>query len=317
MRLVYLGSGAFGLPTLRGLAAAKHEIMLVVTQPDRPAGRDRQPSPTPIAQFAEKAGIEVVRPENVNEPDVIRFIQDVNADAFVVIAYGQKLSRPLLDARFAVNLHASLLPKYRGAAPINWAIINGEKTTGLSVITLADRMDAGDVLGQVQTPIDPHETAGELHDRLAELGPGLMNAVLSRMEAGTLTRERQDESRVTHAPKLSKKDGTVSFDQPAERVRARVHGLTPWPGCRVRVADGIVLRLHRVAVAEKAGANAPAGTLLAGGRVACDPGVVRLLAVHPPGGKMMSFEALMRGRPIEEGTLLRPLEAEDTERAAS
>jgi len=313
MRVVYFGSGGFGLPTLRRLVKA-HDVALVVTQPDRPAGRRRRDTPTPVGEFAASNGIPALKPENVNDPEVVRTIRAEAADAFVVIAFGQKLGPDLLEGVFAINLHGSLLPKYRGAAPVNWALIQGEKTTGLSVITLAERMDAGEVLGQVQTPINPMETAGELHDRLAELGPDIVCEVLDRFRRGQLTAERQDESRATRAPKLSKSHGTVRFDQPAEAVRARVHGLTPWPGCRVRVNDHAV-RLHRVKVVD-ADTERPEtpGALVDGDCVVCRPGVLRLLAVHPPGGKLMSFDAYRRGHDLPEDAILRPMEHETQER---
>jgi methionyl-tRNA formyltransferase len=301
MRIVFFGAGAFGVPTLRTLAA-EHEIALVVTQPDRPAGRNRSLTPTPVALAAERMGISTINPQNVNDPDVVMQIRHCmgQGSGFVVIAFGQKLGKELLQGVFAVNLHASLLPKYRGAAPINWAMINGELETGLSVITLADRMDAGDVLGQSVTPIDVHETAGELHDRLSEMGPSLVLEVLRRYESGHLPHLPQDERLATHAPKLSKKDGIVGFDQSAAAVRNRVHGLTPWPGCSIEIG-GRNLRLTRVEVATEAAVDEAPGTLLADGTIACAPGAIRLLAVQPPGGKVMTFEAYRNGHEIAAG----------------
>lgn len=314
MRLVYFGSGEFGVPTFRRLAR-EHEIELVVTQPDRPAGRKRESTPTPIAVAAEGLGLPISKPEKVNDEDVVSAIRAAGADAFVVIAYGQKLGQRLLQGMFAINLHASLLPRHRGAAPVNWAIIRGDATTGVSVITLADRMDAGDILGQAVTPIDPMETAGELHDRLSLLGPDLVSEVLARSQTGRLTRQPQDERQATQAPKFTKADGTVSFDQPAAMVRNRIHGLTPWPGCWVEL-DGKPLRLHRVFVtSDNETADAPPGTMLDGDRVLCAPGSVRLLAVQAPGGKVMAFSAYRMGHPVSTGALLRPWSHEATEHA--
>lgn len=310
MRIVYFGSGAFGLPTFRSLAR-RHDLELVVTQPDRAAGRRRKVKPTPIGAAAESASIPIVRADNVNDPDVTRAIRQMNADIFIVIAFGQKLGAKLLADRFAINLHGSLLPKHRGAAPINRAIMEGDRITGLSVITVAPRMDAGDILGQTETPIDPHETAGELHDRLADLGPELVLEVLDRWKSGRLTREMQDEQRATDAPKLTKGEGTVRFDQPAKTVRNRIHGLTPWPGCRVQVNGG-VLRLHRAKVVSEESVDAQPGTLIDNRSVACSPGCVQLLAVHPAGGSLMSFEAYARGRDVSQGTRLHTLEVEES-----
>ena len=234
MRLIFLGSGEFGLPVLGDLRS-RHELVGVMTQPDRPAGRRRQMTPTAVAQWATERGITVWKVEDVNEPSIVERVTSMGVDGGVVIAFGQKLGEALIESLggLAVNLHASLLPKYRGAAPISWAMIRGERETGLSVIGLAQRMDAGLVYGQVGTSIDPLETAGELHDRLSQMGPGLIEQVLSRFESGQLTGEAQDGAFVSKAPKLSKADGYVDFDADAEEVRCRVHGLTPWPGARV------------------------------------------------------------------------------------
>jgi methionyl-tRNA formyltransferase len=309
MRVVFLGSGAFGLPTLRAVAE-RHDVVLVVTQPDRPAGRGRRPTPTPVADFAAGRSIPVIRPERVNEGEVVRSIQAARADVLLVVAFGQKIGPAILEGAFAINLHGSLLPKYRGAAPINRAMIAGETMTGVSVITVAARMDAGDVLAQAATEIDAAETAGELHDRLAALGSGLVLDVLARRRAGTLVASPQDESRATQAPKLRKSEGTVSFDQPAEHVRARIHGLTPWPGCTVAL-DGRALRLCRVECVRTAesGAAAPRGAVTPGalgadGVVACAPGAVRLLEVQSPGARTMSFAEWRRGHDVPAGARL-------------
>lgn len=303
MRLVYFGSGAFGLPTLRRLAA-EHEIALVVTQPDRPAGRHRAMTPTPIAEFAAECGLSIVKSENVNDPIVTESIRSHHAEAFVVIAFGQKMATSLLRDTFAFNLHGSLLPKYRGAGPIQWAMIECERETGVSVIGVAERMDAGPIYGQAATAIDPLETAGELHDRLAELGPQVMIDVLAKHEAGRLIPEHQDERLATRAPKLSKSDGTVRFDQPAERVRCRIHGLTPWPGCTVKTSDEANLKLIRVQVADEKTQHDVTGTVQEDLTIACAPGSIRLLEVQAPGGKVMAFEAYRSGHKFVAGMRL-------------
>ncbi|MGI9013530.1 MAG: methionyl-tRNA formyltransferase [Phycisphaerales bacterium] len=319
MKVIFLGSGAIGLPTLRELSKL-HDVQLVVSQPARPAGRRRTLTPTPIAAWANQQDITTITPENVNDSDIIAQLHAVNADAWVVIAYGQKLSRELLSNNFAINLHASLLPAYRGAAPINWAIMHGENQTGLSVITVADRMDAGDILGQITTPIDPMETAGELHDRLALLGPDLILEVLDKYERNTLTPVPQDHALATRAPKLSKHDGTVTFNQSARGVQARIHGLTPWPGCSVQLIDHdnvstpSILKLSRVMVVrEEDDDNGPAGAapgqLDADGCVQCDPGKIRILALQPPGKKIMDFSAWVHGHVVGPACFLRKMDA--------
>jgi len=305
MRLVFFGSGAFGLPTLAHLAA-HHDIALVVSQPDRPAGRKRQLTPTPVAGYAADANLPIIKPEKVNESAVADQIRAVDADAWVVIAFGQKLGRQLLADRFAINLHGSLLPKFRGAAPINWAMITGERETGVSVIALADRMDAGEIYAVVVTTIDPNETAGEMHDRLSLLGPGVVGDVLQRHQSGALIGQAQDERLASHAPKLSKTDGTVRFDQSATAVRNRIHGLTPWPGCAVRL-DGRELRLRRAHVVNGAVGSGSPGEVLPDHAIACAPGAIELLEVQPPGGHVMSFAAYRNGHETKVGSRIQTI----------
>lgn len=294
LRIVFFGSGAFGLPTLRKLRE-QHDIVLIVTQPDRPAGRKRVLTPTPIGAFAEQHSMATIKPQSPNDPAVVEQIHAVGADAFVIIAYGHKLSEALLGDTFAINLHASLLPKFRGAAPINWAMMRGEGETGVSVINLAQVMDAGAVLDQQATPIDPLETAGELHDRLAELGATPVLRTLQRWQRDELVQQSQDESLASRAPKLSKSDGTVSFDQHAAAVRSRIHGLTPWPGCTVRLGDQTMKLLRVEEVSENPVGRNP-GELADTGVIACKEGSVRILEIQPPGSRAMSWQEYIRGR---------------------
>ena len=319
MRIIFLGSGEFGLPTLRSLSG-RHDIVAVVTQPDRQAGRKRQPTATPIGQWAQSQGLNVLKAADVNELAFVGQITGLNADAGVVIAFGQKLSQPLIDAtgRLAVNLHASLLPEYRGAAPINWAIIHGETETGVSVISLAQRMDAGVIYGQASTRIDPLETAGELHDRLAQIGPDLIAKVLDDLASDTLAGQKQDESKATKAPKLNKSDGTVVFDADAQDVRNRIHGLTPWPGVRVDWVRGESgqrqsLILHRVTAKpdlscfigiNQTGERPGVGTIVDGACVVVRDGAVGLLEVQLPGGRVMKIDEFVRGHRMALGDRL-------------
>jgi methionyl-tRNA formyltransferase len=306
MRIVFLGSGAFGLPTLKQLSA-EHDVLLVVTQPDRPAGRGRQETATPVGAWAIEMGLPVLKTPDVNDAESMKAVRAIDADAWVIIAFGQKLSPDLLHGRFSMNLHASLLPAYRGAAPIHRAILAGESNTGLSVITIADRIDAGDVLGQRSTPIEPTETTGELHDRLAALGPELIQDVLQSHRNGTLESIPQDESFVSMAAKLTRAEATVSFDQPAEAVRNGIHGLAPWPGCDVHV-DGHRLRLLRADVLDTCPCEASAGHIDEDGVIACNPGRIRLHLVQSPGRKPMAFTEWLRGHPLQPGSAFTSLE---------
>ena len=329
MRLLFFGSGAFGLPTVKMLHA-RHELVAVVSQPDKPAGRKRVLTPTPIAAWALENGIEVLRADDVNEPAFVEKIKNFRGRASIVIAFGQKLGEPLIEAmgELAVNLHASLLPKYRGAAPINWAVIDGQQQTGVCVIGLAQKMDAGPVYAEASVKIDPLETAGELHDRLAELGPGVVGKVVDDLANGTLDPKEQDHDKATKAPKMSKAIGTVEFGQPSEAVRSRVHGLTPWPGCRVNwlcKATGKtgVLTLGRVSAApdlscfvvlESVEKKPMPGTIMHSRdgqdyHVLTADGSVKLIEVQAPGTKMMPIDDFARGHKLGEGDVLSAIEA--------
>ncbi len=309
LRVLFLGSGAFGLPTIEALAA-NHDLVGVVTQPDRPAGRGMKLTPSPIGQWAAQslAPESVFKPENINEPSVVAALHALRADAWVVIAYGQKLGAPLLDGVFAINLHASLLPRWRGAAPINHAIWAGDAITGNSVITLADRMDAGFVLAQSERAVDPLLTAGEMHDLLASDGPAVMLGVLDDHAHDRVRMESQDESLVTHARKLSKADGVIDPEWPAAQIRRTVHGLTPWPGVAA-ILDGVPMKLLRVqdlpSHSESAGAEP--GSLLdpKDGLIACAPGTaLRLLEVQPLGKRAMRWDEFASGRKFSDAARL-------------
>lgn len=311
MRIVFFGSGAFGLPTLQALAK-RHDVRAVVTQPDKPAGRGGKITPTPIGSWAAEhlPGVPLIKPLKVNESSVLEQIRAFPADAWVVIAFGQKLSRSLLADRFAINLHASLLPRWRGAAPINAAVLGGDTITGNSVITLADRMDAGLILGTSTRPIEPLTTAGELHDLLASDGPDLVESVLHQHAAGTLQPLAQSESLVTIATKLSKSDGQVDFAQKADFTRRVVHALTPWPGvtCTLHTTPPQPLKILRVQTTDGAHNEVP-GTLIdpATGTVACGQHTcLQLLEVQPPGKRPMKWADFARGRTIPPMTLLGP-----------
>ncbi|MEO0965245.1 MAG: methionyl-tRNA formyltransferase [Planctomycetota bacterium] len=320
LRLGFFGAGAFGGPTLDALHD-RHEICLVVTQPARPAGRKRVLTPTPLADRAAALGLRVEEAEDVNNDAFVDRVAGLHLDASVVIAFGQKLGPELIDAmgKLAVNLHASLLPKYRGAAPINWAMIDNEPETGVSVIGLAQRMDAGPIYASASLQVRPTETAGELHDRLAALGPDAVLRVLDELLGDRLRPVEQDESLATRARKLSKADGTVDFDQPADVVRARINGLNPWPSCRVRWTRAgeelakLILRRAESASDDALGDRTPPGVVVDdAGRIACADGVCRLLELQAPGKPTVSIEDFLRGRPILPGDRFETIAQEKT-----
>lgn len=312
MRLILMGSGEFGLPTFEQMAQS-HQVALVISQPDKPAGRKRQLHPTPISQWASDRDLPLLRPDDVNDAQVVEAIAQCQADAAVVIAFGQKLSPGVIDAagRLVVNLHASLLPQYRGAAPIQWAMIRGESQTGVTVISLAQRMDAGLIYAVRKLSIDPLATAGELHDQLAQLGPEAVSDVLERFETGTLKGLPQDDSQATRAPKLSKSDGWVDFALPADQVRSRIHGLTPWPGVKITWTHDPSgkpiereLFIRRVADALQMTHDKPPGTVLPGHCVACGVGAIRLLDVQPPGKRVMLMRQFAAGHSVDPGDMI-------------
>lgn len=310
LRIVFFGSGAFGVPTLRHLATS-HDVVGIVTQPDKPAGRGGKLTPTPIAQCASEIlpGVPVLKPEKCNAGDVAATIRawphTPGRDAWVVIAFGQYLGTKLLADRFAINLHASLLPRWRGAAPIHAAISAGDVVTGNSVITLAQTMDAGLVLGQSRRTIEPTQTTGELHDLLSADGPQLVERVLREHVAGALQPVVQDETRVTVAGKLSKADAIVPWDQAASVCRARINAMSPWPGSAVLLGSTLV-KLLRAGPTPARATTAP-GTIcdVAQGLVSCGDGAcVQVLEVQPAGKRSMSWDAFARGHAVERGAQL-------------
>jgi methionyl-tRNA formyltransferase len=317
MNIVYLGSGEFGLPCLEALRASRHYLALVVTPPASPAGRGRRLCPTPVAHWAEGHAVPVRESDNINDPDAVRQIADCRPDVMVVIACGQKIGRELIEmpTKGAINVHSSLLPKYRGAAPINWAIIRGESETGVSIITLADRMDAGDILGQVRTAIGIQETAGELHDRLAQLAAPLLLETLVKLESGTATYTKQDDSQVTLAPKLRKSDGFLDFTEPAQVLARKIRGLWPWPGAsasyvapQTQKSARVVIALAAVVPASSATAL-PVGTFDADRHVVCGDGHrLALLKLKPAGSALMSFQAFINGWHVQPGDRLTRIE---------
>lgn len=301
LKLVFLGSGAFGLPSLRALIA-EHDVAMVVTQPDRPAGRGGSLTPTPIASEIQTnfPQIPLLKPEKINLAEVRDSIRSLNADAFVVIAFGQKLGRALLEGVFAINLHGSILPRWRGAAPINAAILAGDPFVGNSVITLADKMDAGLVLATSSHPLDPAWTTADLHDILSADGPALIERVLRERPAG----EVQDESLVTIAPKFAKTDGWVDFTKSAEECCRRIHGLNPWPGVTAQFR-GHPMKLHRAKSLGRSGQEL-SGALIdpATGIVACSNSALQLLEVQPANKRPMPWADFARGHKPQPGELL-------------
>lgn len=308
--IALLGSGAFAIPSFEAIlsrrAALGIEVALVVSQPDRPAGRGRECHLTPVSEWASARGVELCRAENVNEGAVRRRFDEVGIRHAVVIAFGQKLLPPLLEGVCSINLHGSLLPRWRGAAPIQRSLIAGDAQVGVSVIEVTARMDAGAILARAATPARDGETAGELHDRLAALGVEPLLSVVGTFASGGArvgTGTVQDESLASRARKLSRDEAWVSFSARAAAVASRINGLSPWPGVDASI-DGNPLKLLRARVAATSGVFEDPGRVLDDGTVACAQGSVELLEVQVPGGRACSFEAFRHGRALQRGATI-------------
>lgn len=305
--LLFAGAGEFGVPTLRALVAAGYSILLVITQPDKPAGRGRALAPTAIAAAATELSIPVLKTADINAETLPQ------ADVLVVIAFGQKIAdRVVQSPRFgAINLHASRLPKYRGAAPIHHAILSGETVTGNSIIRLASRMDAGAVLAMSQVPIGDMETTGELHDRLALDGVVLVLRVIEDLAAGRAEERDQDESLATLAGKLSREAAQLDFNRSADELARTMRGLSPWPGCRVQLLSGEgkpmgMLRLIRARPHASMARSAMPGQVRTDGFVQAGTGTLELVEVQPDGKRPMIMADYQRGNAWKPGMSLVP-----------
>src|SRR5580658_9338540 len=230
MRVVFLGTPSFAVPTLEALVAARHDVICVVTQPDRPCGRGRQLAASPVKDAALRSGLTVYQPERIRRPDAIAVLAGLRPDAMVVVGYGQIIPQPAIDIPpyGIINVHASLLPKYRGAGPVQWAIANGETRSGVTTMRIDAGLDTGDMLLKTETEIAPEETAVELGARLATMGAGLLIETLADID--TIVPQEQDSAQATYAPLLKKEDGLVDWRQPAQAIHNRVRGFQPWPG---------------------------------------------------------------------------------------
>jgi methionyl-tRNA formyltransferase len=309
LRIIFSGSGEFGVPTLDALLRSRHQVIQVVSQPDRPAGRGRGLTPTPISHAALAASLPLLRTDNINAEKL------PDADVMVVIAFGQKIAEHVVHhpRLGSINLHASRLPKYRGAAPINWAIINGETITGNSVIRLAQKMDAGAVLAQSEVAIGETETAGKLHDRLAQDGVAIVLQVLDDLENGRATEMQQDESLATLAPKLSRAAAKLDFARPANEIARKIRGLHPWPGCRVRLCDAAGtelarLRLVRARPAPTEGPRWHPGEIMTDGFLQTGEGGLEIMELQPDGRGVMSLADYRRGHPWPPGARVEAVE---------
>jgi methionyl-tRNA formyltransferase len=316
IRLIFLGTGDFALPTFEHLVETGHNVAALVTQPDRPQGRKQEIIPGPLKRSAEARGIPVFQPEDVNSVEGLAHIRDIGPELLVTAAYGQILSAELLTIPQlgGINLHGSVLPSYRGASPVARAIQNGDVASGVTVIRMTPRIDAGGIIAIARTEIGPDETAGELEDRLARLGAPLVAQSIAALAAGPVPILPQDKSRVTRAPKLRKEDGLIDWSRPARAVHNLVRAMQPWPIASTtwyphpttsRPPTRIIV--HRTEVVD--GHGQPGEILEADGDrlvVAAGEGAVRLLIIQLPGKKASSASEFLRGHRFQPGERMGP-----------
>jgi methionyl-tRNA formyltransferase len=305
---VFMGTPDFSVPTLEALVREGHLPQLVVTQPDRPKGRGRKPMPPPVKTAALKLGCEVVQPQSISDPEFKSRLFSLAPDFFVVVAYGHLLSTDLLALpKIApINIHASLLPKYRGAAPIQRAVMNGESETGVTTMRMARGMDTGDILLTRKTPIDPEDTSGSLHNRLALMGGGLVIETMEGLLSGRIVPAPQNHEDATHAPMLKKADGQIDWTLPVSRIFCQIRGVTPWPGAFTFHGDQR-LKIHRARpILEPA--VPPPGTILKTFpdelRISTGDGVLQVLEIQGASGKRLAVQDFLRGYPLNPGDRL-------------
>lgn len=308
MRLVFLGTPQFAVPTLDAIAAAGYEVALVVTQPDRPKGRERAPAPSPVKLRAIELGLEIYQPERIRREETVQRLAAVGAEVMVVVGYGQIIPQSILDLAppGIINVHASLLPKYRGAAPVQWAIARGETVTGVTTMRIDAGLDTGDILLTEQTPIGGEETAPELAARLAAMGAALLVKTLQGLQSGEITPRPQNDSEATYAPILKKEDGKLDWTLPAAVLHNRIRAFQPWPGGYTRFR-GRNLNVWKARVAESETGLAPGRLFAEDGKLmaACAAGTaLELLDVQVEGRKKMPAAAFLNGYRLLEYEIL-------------
>jgi methionyl-tRNA formyltransferase len=307
--IIFMGTPEFAIPSLKAVHASNHRLSLVITQPDRPKGRGRKVIPPPVKQTAIDLGYKVLQPTSVKKKEFVEVVSRNKPDFLVVVAYGRILPKTILQLPKlgTINLHASLLPKYRGSAPIQWAIINGESVTGVTTMLMDEGMDTGDILLAVEEKISPTDTSATLHDRLAELGANLLIDTLNHYSKGQIRPVPQDHNQASQAPLLKKSDGHIMWDAPAEKISAFIRGMTPWPGA-FTFHEGKRFKIFN-AISVKADVSQAPGTIIKGFadelRVATSKGVLSILEIQGASGKRLKIADFLRGYRMPPGTILK------------
>lgn len=303
MRIVFMGTPEFAVPSLRQLIADGHEIVCVLTQPDKPKNRGMKLMPSPVKVVAMEHQIEVYQPATLKSGEALERLSALKPELIVVAAYGKILPKEILDLPRlgCINVHSSLLPRYRGAAPINWAVLNGETETGVTIMYMAEGLDTGDIISQRATAIDPDETVESLHDRLALLGAELLGETVAAIGAGTAQRVPQNDAESCYAPMLSRQLSPIDFSRSAHEIHNQVRGLIPWPATTMEIKG----QTFKIFAVEETGMESTqgAGTLLGADRqginVVCGDGkVLRILELQAPGKKRMRAVDYLRGHPL-------------------
>lgn len=309
MRILFMGTPDFAVASLSALLAAGHEVCGVFTQPDKPKNRGMKLQASPVKEFALAHDIPVFQPVKMRDGEAMGYIRDLDPELIVVAAYGRILPDDILDypVHGCINVHSSLLPRYRGAAPINWAILNGDKTTGVTIMHMAAELDAGDIILQGETDIGPDETAPELFDRLAALGGALLVEAVGQIERGEAARTPQTASEVTYAPMLGRELSPMDWTKPAQALHDQVRGLLPWP-CATAEFGGVRCKVFSTAVLDGTTDLKP-GTVAEAGKdgivMACGGGsLLRVRELQPDGKKRMAAADFLRGHPLTAGEML-------------
>ncbi len=302
MRVIFMGTPDFAVPSLQALLDRGDDICAVFTQPDKPKGRGHKLQPPPVKELALRHSLPVLQPDTLRDEAVQESIAELEPDAIIVVAYGKLLPSKVLSVPRlgCINVHGSLLPKYRGAAPIQWAVINGEKTAGVTTMFMAEGMDTGDMLLKSETEVGPEETSGELFDRLKLLGAKLLTETLDKLEQGELKAIPQDGTQATLAPLLKKEMSALDWSEPAQRIHDRIRGLNPWP-CAAAVLDGKRIKLLASQVIEGEGIPGTAYNLDGELAAACGRGMLRITELQADTGKRMSGKDYLLGHPLKEG----------------
>ncbi|MDE6598583.1 MAG: methionyl-tRNA formyltransferase [Oscillospiraceae bacterium] len=311
MNIIFMGTPDFAVPCLKALIDSGENVTAVFTQPDKPKGRGYKLTPPPVKEVALTHNIPVYQPLSLKKGEdakaAMKTITELTPDLIIVVAYGKILSKAILDApKYCINVHASLLPKYRGAGPIQWSVLNGEKVTGVTTMLMAEGIDTGDMLLSKSTEIGENETASELHDRLSELGAEVLLETIKAVKSDSLTPVPQDDSQSTHAPMLTKDMCPIDFSKSAQEVHNHIRGLSAFP-CATTVLDGKRLKIYRSEIVKGLKSDRPCGTIVQAKdfTIVCGDGVcVRFTEVQAEGGKRMSTADYLRGKAVQEGTVL-------------